>query len=67
MTYFAPVDIAKKPPAGYLLPAVLRNFVRHRETGVVSVAIVIGLLSGLLVAMISKLSQAAHALLFDIP
>lgn len=67
MTYFAPVDTAKKPPAYYLLPAALRNFVRHRETGVVSVGIVIGLLSGLLVAIISKLSQATHALLFDIP
>ncbi|HEX2634187.1 MAG TPA: chloride channel protein [Bradyrhizobium sp.] len=67
MTYFAPVDTAKKSPADYLLPAALRNFVRHRETGVVSVGIVIGLLSGLLVAIISKLSQATHALLFDIP
>ena len=37
MTYFAPVDTAKKSPADYLLPAALRNFVRHRETGVVSV------------------------------
>jgi CIC family chloride channel protein len=67
MTYFAPVDTAKKSPADYLLPAALRNFVRHRESGVVSVGIVIGLLSGLLVAIISKLSQATHALLFDIP
>ena len=67
MTYFAPVDTAKKSSADYLLPAALRNFVRHRETGVVSVGIVIGLLSGLLVAIISKLSQATHALLFDIP
>jgi CIC family chloride channel protein len=68
MTYVAPVDIAKKAhAAAYLLPAGLRNFVRNRETGVVSVAILTGLLSGLLVAAISKLSAVAHALLFDIP
>ena len=68
MTYVAPVDSAKKAHAtAYLLPAGLRNFVRNRETGVVSVAILTGLLSGLLVAAISKLSAVAHALLFDIP
>lgn len=68
MTYVTPSDDGKKANAsGYLLPAVLRNFVRNRETGVVSVAIVIGLLSGLLVAAISKLSGVAHAFLFDIP
>jgi CIC family chloride channel protein len=50
-----------------LLPVQLRNFVRSRETGLVIVAVVIGLLSGLLVATISKLSEIAHALLFDIP
>src|ERR1700710_1104698 len=64
----SPPEPAKKPAAaGYLLPASLRNFVRSRETGVVAVAIVIGLLSGLLVAAISKLSEIAHGLLFDIP
>lgn len=57
----------KSATTGYLLPAGLRNFVRTRETGVVAVAVVIGLLSGLLVAIISRLSQIAHALLFDIP
>src|SRR3954453_995569 len=68
VTYFVPVDTANKPnPAGYLLPASLRNFVRSRETGVVAVAIVIGLLSGLLIAAISELSEIAHGLLFDIP
>jgi CIC family chloride channel protein len=59
---------AKKPAAaGYLLPTSLRNFVRNRETGVVAVAILIGLLSGLLVGAISRLSEIAHAVLFDIP
>ncbi|MGY4477120.1 chloride channel protein [Bradyrhizobium sp. USDA 3364] len=66
MTVTSPVNIAK-PPTVRLLPAPLRNFVRSRETGLVTVAIVIGLLSGLLVAAISHLSQVAHALLFDIP
>lgn len=62
-------DVAKKaaPGASYLLPVALRNFVRSRETGLVAVAIVIGLLSGLLVATISHLSEVAHSLLFDIP
>ncbi|MDA9426449.1 chloride channel protein [Bradyrhizobium sp. CCBAU 53380] len=50
-----------------LLPLSLRNFVRNRETGLVLVAIVVGLLSGVLVAAISSLSQISHALLFDIP
>ena len=69
MTLITPSDPAKKAKATgyYLLPAALRNFVRSRETGLVLVAIVIGLLSGLLVAAISKLSEVAHALLFDIP
>jgi len=68
MTYVAPSDSANKPHvAGYLLPIALRNFVRSRETGVVAVAIVIGLISGVLVAAISQLSNVAHALLFDIP
>src|ERR1700704_3242530 len=65
----SPPEPAKKPAVAgyYLLPASLRNFVRSRETGVVTVAIVIGLLSGLLVAAISNLSEIAHGLLFDIP
>jgi len=52
----SPPGPAKKPAVAgyYLLPASLRNFVRSRETGVVAVAIVIGLLSGLLVAAISE-------------
>nr|WP_094975607.1 chloride channel protein [Bradyrhizobium symbiodeficiens]AWM06112.1 chloride channel protein [Bradyrhizobium symbiodeficiens] len=65
-----PAPHSAKPAAApgiRLLPLFLRNFVRHRETGLVLVAIVIGLLSGLLVAAISSLSQAFHALLFDIP
>jgi CIC family chloride channel protein len=65
----SPPGPAKKPAVAgyYLLPMGLRNFVRSRETGVVAVAIVIGLLSGLLVAAISELSEIAHGLLFDIP
>ncbi|WP_375159229.1 chloride channel protein [Bradyrhizobium sp. RDT46] len=54
-------------PGIRLLPLFLRNFVRNRETGLVLVAIVVGMLSGLLVAAISSLSQVSHALLFDIP
>jgi CIC family chloride channel protein len=69
MTYVTSPDSAKKANiSGYhLLPAALRNFVRNRETGVASIAVAIGLLSGLLVSAISKLSEIAHALLFDIP
>ncbi|WP_322514089.1 chloride channel protein [Rhodopseudomonas palustris] len=51
----------------WLFPAGLRNFVRNREIGLVIVAMVIGLLAGLLVAAISMLSELAHAVLFDIP
>ena len=54
-------------PGIRLLPLSLRNFVRNRETGLVLVGIVVGLLSGVLVAAISSLSQLFHALLFDIP
>ncbi len=69
MTVIAAPEATKKVTTGpsLLLPLGLRNFVRNRETGVVAVAVVIGLLSGLLVAAISKLSEFAHALLFDIP
>ncbi|WGR97130.1 chloride channel protein [Bradyrhizobium sp. ISRA443] len=68
MTITSPVNTPKNPTAAvYLLPAALRNYVRNRETGLVAVAIVIGLLSGLLVATISYLSQATHSFLFDIP
>ncbi|MCK1668526.1 chloride channel protein [Bradyrhizobium sp. 153] len=66
----APASHPAKPAAApgiRLLPLFLRNFVRNRETGLVLVAIVVGLLSGVLVAAISSLSQVSHALLFDIP
>lgn len=65
-----PAPHPARPPAApgiWLLPLFLRNFVRNRETGLVLVAIVVGLLSGVLVAAISNLSQVSHALLFDIP
>src|SRR3954465_14068711 len=69
MTYVTSPDSARKANVSgyYLLPGTLRNFVRNRETGVASIAVVIGLLSGLLVSAISKLGESAHALLFDIP
>jgi CIC family chloride channel protein len=69
MTIVSPqVPIKTAPATGFLLlPAGLRNFVRSREIGLVLVSIVLGLLSGLLVAIISRLSQLAHVLLFDIP
>ncbi|SCB18209.1 chloride channel protein, CIC family [Bradyrhizobium shewense] len=66
----APASHPAKPgaaPGTRLLPLFLRNFVRNRETGLVLVAIAVGLLSGVLVAAISSLSQVSHALLFDIP
>lgn len=69
MTMPAVVTRAPKPAASsvYLLPAGLRNFVRNRDTGLVLVAILVGLSSGVLVAAISSFSQFAHALLFGIP
>src|SRR6185437_15659921 len=69
MTLVAAPEIKRGSSAAstYLLPLGLRNFVRNFETGLVSVAIVIGLLSGLLVAAISHLSEITHSLLFDIP
>ncbi|WP_022721974.1 chloride channel protein [Rhodopseudomonas sp. B29] len=51
----------------WLLPAAVRNFVRNREIGLVVVAVIIGLLSGLLVVTISVLSELAHSVLFSIP
>ncbi|UFW90553.1 chloride channel protein [Bradyrhizobium barranii] len=66
----APASHPAKPAAApgiRLLPLSLRNLVRNRETGLVLVAIVVGLLSGVLVSAISSLSQVSHALLFDIP
>ncbi|TQF42597.1 hypothetical protein UNPF46_04665 [Bradyrhizobium sp. UNPF46] len=54
-------------PGIRLLPLFLRNFARNRETGLVLVAIVVGLLSGALAAAIPSLSQVSHALTLDIP
>ena len=53
--------------ARFLLPAWLRAFVRNRETGLVITGMLIGVISGVLVAAIGQLSQLAHVLLFDIP
>jgi CIC family chloride channel protein len=60
-------EAAKRVKIGaYLLPARLRTFVRIRKLGGVAVGIFIGLLSGLLVTAISKLSDTVLAVLFDI-
>ncbi|MDB5518031.1 MAG: Cl-channel, voltage gated, partial [Tardiphaga sp.] len=69
VTSMAPQNPTRTAPVTgfWLLPTSLRNFVRSRETGLVLVSIVIGLLCGLLVGIISSLSEIAHALLFDIP
>ncbi|KPG00079.1 chloride channel protein [Rhodopseudomonas sp. AAP120] len=58
---------ASAAPGPWRLPAGIRNFVRNREIGLVLVAVVIGLLSGLLVAIIWHASELAHAVLFSIP
>lgn len=62
-----PTSAAPAASAPWRLPTVVRNFVRNREIGLVMVAVVIGLLSGLLVAIIWRLSEFAHAVLFNIP
>lgn len=65
MNYAEQPTVAEKPQAsGRLLPQALRNYVRNHDLGVVLVAIVIGLLSGLLVAIIASLSETIHAILF---
>jgi len=51
----------------HIFPFWLRAFVRAREVGLVLVALVIGLGSGLLVALISILSQRMHELIYGIP
>ncbi len=48
-------------------PFWLRAFVRARETGLVVVALVIGVGTGLLVAAIGTAAQRLHELLFQIP
>lgn len=52
---------------GFALPVGLRTFVRTREIGLTLAAIVIGLTSGLVVALISIGSQKMHELLFGLP
>lgn len=52
---------------GRLFPAWIRAFVRARETGLAVVALIIGAVSGLLVAGMSLTSQRLHELLFGLP
>lgn len=68
MTLVAPRETKDAEATGtFLLPAGLRAFVRNRETGLVITGMLIGAISGVLVAAIGRLSQIAHVLLFDIP
>jgi chloride channel protein, CIC family len=48
-------------------PAWMRAFVRERESGLLAIAVVIGAISGALVAAMSAASQAMHEMLFQIP
>ncbi|MBN8984050.1 MAG: hypothetical protein J0H32_06180, partial [Rhizobiales bacterium] len=68
MSYAEQPIVAQKPQAsGRLLPQSVRNYVRNHDLGVMLVGSVIGLLSGLLVAIIASLSETIHAILFGIP
>ena len=52
---------------GRQLPAGLRAFVRNRESGLVLAAIVIGIASGGLVALMGWTVQQMHEILFNLP
>jgi CIC family chloride channel protein len=52
---------------GGQLPAGLRAFVRARETGIALVALVIGIVSGLLVVGMGVVEQRMHEILFGLP
>lgn len=52
---------------GNLLPSWIRMFVRSRETGLVLAAVVIGIASGGLVALIGWTVQTMHEILFALP
>jgi CIC family chloride channel protein len=49
------------------LPAWMRAFVRTRESGLLAVAVVIGVASGLMVSALNEAAQKAHEVLFAIP
>ena len=49
------------------LPAWLRGFVRNRESGLVVAALVIGIASGGLVALMGWIVQHLHEVLFNLP
>lgn len=63
-------DGTTQPSAGrrfrMLLPQAVRNFVRSREAGLVLVGLVVGLISGVLVWLMSSTVQALHVLLFGL-
>ncbi|MDE2364542.1 MAG: chloride channel protein [Hyphomicrobiales bacterium] len=64
--------VAERPVAptqafGRLFPPAIRAFVRTSELGLAVVALVIGLVSGLLVSGMSLFSQFAHEILFGLP
>ena len=48
-------------------PDWMRNFVRSRESGLLAVAALIGVVSGLLVAATRQAAQFAHEMLFQLP
>ena len=49
------------------LPAAVRNFVRSRASGLVAVAVLLGLVSGFLVVALSATVQFLHVTLFGLP
>jgi CIC family chloride channel protein len=52
---------------GRQLPAWLRGFVRNRESGLVLAAVIIGIASGGLVALMGWTVQQMHEVLFNLP
>lgn len=48
------------------LPALIRRFIRSRETGLVLLASVVGAFSAAIVAGLGLLAQSAHVVLFNL-
>lgn len=55
------------PGDGARLPAGLRAFVRAREAGLLLIGVVVGAVSGALVALINWVVQGMHVVLFGLP